>query len=57
MRKNIKVFLKVEEREFTKDIEEVSFDKIPLLDKDSAEILGDRKMGSMVDMVSQFEGR
>ena len=41
--------------EFAKDIEEVSFDQIPLLDKDSAELLGDRKMGSMVDMVSQFE--
>ena len=28
---------------------------IPLLDKDSAALLGDRKMGSLVDMVSQFE--
>lgn len=47
--------LKVEEGEFTKDIEELSFDQIPLLDRDSATILGNRKMGSMVDMVSQFE--
>lgn len=47
--------LKVEEGEFTKDIEELSFDQIPILDKDSAEILGERKMGSMSDMVSQFE--
>ena len=31
------------------------FDQIPLLDRDSATILGNRKMGSMVDMVSQFE--
>ena len=45
----------VENGEFSKDIEELSFDQIPLLDKDSAELLGDRKMGSMVDMVSQFE--
>ena len=37
------------------DIEELSFDQIPLLDRDSATILGNRKMGSMVDMVSQFE--
>ena len=29
--------------------------QIPLLDRDSAAILGNRKMGSMVDMVSQFE--
>lgn len=47
--------LAVENGEFSKDIEELSFDQIPLLDKDSAEILGNRKMGSMVDMVSQFE--
>lgn len=40
---------------FTEDIKQISFDQIPLLDKDSAEILGNRKMGSMVDMVSQFE--
>lgn len=45
----------VEDGEFTRDIEELSFDQIPLLDKDSATLLGNRKMGSMVDMVSQFE--
>lgn len=47
--------LNVQDGEFTKDIEELSFDQIPLLDRDSAQILGNRKMGSMVDMVSQFE--
>lgn len=47
--------LEVEDGEFTKDIEELSYDQIPLLDKDSATLLGNRKMGSMVDMVSQFE--
>ena len=47
--------LDVQEGEFTSDVEETSFDKIPLLDKASAEILGNRKMGSMADMVSQFE--
>ena len=41
--------------DFAADIDEVDFKRIPLLDKDSAEILGNRKMGSMVDMVSQFE--
>ena len=45
----------VEERDFSADIQEVDFGKIPLLDKDSAALLGNRKMGSMVDMVSQFE--
>ena len=44
-----------EERDFTEDIKEISYDQIPLLDKGSAELLGNRKMGSMVDMVSQFE--
>lgn len=53
--KKYQQLLKVEEGEFTKDIEELSFDQIPLLDKDSATLLGNRKMGSMVDMVSQFE--
>lgn len=43
------------ERDFAEDIKEISYDQIPLLDKDSAELLGNRKMGSMVDMVSQFE--
>ena len=53
--KKYQKLMKVEEGEFTEDIKVLSFDKIPLLDKDTAEILGDRKMGSMVDMVSQFE--
>ena len=47
--------LTVEESDFVRDIKEVSFNTIPLLDKSSAELLGNRKMGSMVDMVSQFE--
>lgn len=47
--------LTVENGDFATDIKEVGYDKIPLLDKSSAELLGNRKMGSMVDMVSQFE--
>jgi len=53
--KKYQKLMTVEEGEFAEDVEELSFDKIPLLDKDTAELLGDRKMGSMVDMVSQFE--
>ena len=53
--KKYQKLLDVKDGEFTKDIEELSFDQIPLLDRDSAAILGNRKMGSMVDMVSQFE--
>lgn len=53
--KKYQQLLTVEEREFSTDIKEVSFNQIPILDKDSAELLGNRKMGSMVNMVSQFE--
>ena len=53
--KKYQQLMSVETGEFTKDIEELSFDQIPLLDRDSATLLGNRKMGSMVDMVSQFE--
>lgn len=47
--------LTVEKSEFSKDITQISYDQIPLLDKDSAQILGNRKMGSLVDLASQFE--
>lgn len=53
--KKYQSLLDVETREFTQDIKQVDYNTIPLLDKDSAMLLGDRKMGSMVDMVSQFE--
>lgn len=53
--KKYQKLMKVEQGNFTEDVEELSFDKIPLLDRDTAALLGDRKMGSMVDMVSQFE--
>ncbi|MGI6095998.1 MAG: CvpA family protein [Lachnospiraceae bacterium] len=45
----------LDERAFAEDVEETDFNQIPLLDKDSASLLGNRKMGSMVDMVSQFQ--
>ena len=53
--KKYQALMEPEERNFADDIKEISYDQIPLLDKDSAELLGNRKMGSMVDMVSQFE--
>lgn len=53
--KKYQQLLTVQDGEFTKDIKELSYDQIPLLDRDSASLLGNRKMGSMVDMVSQFE--
>ncbi len=47
--------LTVEDGSFTEDITQISFDKIPTLDRASAEFLGDRQMGTLSDMVSQFE--
>ncbi len=43
-----------ESHEFSEDIKEVDFSKTPLLDKDSSEKLGDRKMGEFTSWVSQF---
>lgn len=53
--KKYQQLLTVQDRDFTTDISEVDYNTIPILDKDSAALLGNRKMGSMVDMVSQFE--
>ena len=47
--------LTVEDGNFNQDIAQISFDKIPTLDRSSAEYLGDRQMGTLSDMVSQFE--
>ena len=44
----------VENSNFKEDISEVDFNHIPLLDKDSSSKLGDRVMGEMTDLVSQF---
>ena len=43
-----------EETNFTDDIKEVDFSKVPLLDKDSSQKLGDRVMGQMSELVSQY---
>ena len=40
---------------FQEDIAEVDFNKLPLLDKKSSEKLGDRVMGGMSDLVSQYD--
>lgn len=40
---------------FSTDVAQVSYDKIPMLDAASAAKLGDRKLGELSDMVSQFE--
>lgn len=47
--------LTVQDGDFVQDIEEISYKEIPVLDKESAIRLGSRKMGSIVEYVSQFE--
>ena len=47
--------LPIESGDFTAEVEEISYDQIPMLDADSAARLGSRKLGELADMVSQFE--
>ncbi len=44
-----------ETSDFTSDVNQISYDQIPMLDKASADRLGDKKLGELSDMVSQFE--
>ena len=47
--------LNVQTGSFIEDVAQISFEDIPTLDRDSANFLGDRQMGTLSDMVSQFE--
>ena len=47
--------LPIQSGDFTAEVEEISYDQIPMLDADSAARLGSRKLGELSDMVSQFE--
>lgn len=49
-----KSLLPIEQGSFAEEIQQITFDQIPMLDKASAAMLGDRKMGDLEDMVSQF---
>lgn len=53
--KKYRQLIQISERNFTEDIQQISYNEIPLLDRGSATLLGSRKMGSMVEYVSQFE--
>ncbi len=44
-----------ESADFFEDNKAVNYQTIPVVDRDSAQRLGDRKMGEIVDYVSQFE--
>ncbi len=47
--------LETTDRDFATDIPEVDYSTIPVIDRDTASILGNRVMGSISDYVSQFE--
>lgn len=47
--------LPIKTGDFASEVEEISYDQIPMLDEDSAMRLGNRKLGELADMVSQFE--
>ena len=47
--------LAVEPGNFATDVDEMTYQRIPMLDADSAKKLGDKKLGELADMVSQFE--
>ena len=47
--------LSVQPGDFASEVDEISYDQIPMLDRESAMKLGDRKLGELSDMVSQFE--
>ena len=47
--------LPIQSGDFSAEVEEISYDQIPMLDANSAALLGNRKLGELADMVSQFE--
>lgn len=47
--------ISVQEGDFSSDVAEISMNQIPVVDKASAQRLGNRKLGEMSDLVSQFE--
>lgn len=44
-----------EDGDFSSDVAEISMSNIPVVDRDTATRLGQRKLGEMSDLVSQFE--
>ena len=53
--KSYSQLLPIQTGDFTQEVDEISYDQIPMLDADSAVLLGNRKLGQLADMVSQFE--
>lgn len=47
--------LQTQDADFTQDIQQVDYSEIPIIDRDSAALLGNRAMGNIPEYVSQFE--
>ena len=47
--------LQTETADFSEDIQQVDYSEIPIIDRDSAALLGNRAMGNIPEYVSQFE--
>ncbi|MEG1436886.1 MAG: CvpA family protein [Oscillospiraceae bacterium] len=53
--KDYSKLIQVDTGNFKKDIEEVDFSRVPMLDAASTAKLADRKLGELEDMISQFD--
>ena len=47
--------LQTQDADFAQDIQQVDYSEIPIIDRDSAALLGNRAMGNIPEYVSQFE--
>ncbi len=47
--------LDTQDADFAQDIQQVDYSEIPIIDRDSAALLGNRAMGNIPEYVSQFE--
>ncbi len=47
--------LSISDGDFAADVAEITMEQIPVVDRDTAMRLGQRKLGEMADLVSQFE--
>lgn len=47
--------LETQDADFAQDIQQVDYSEIPIIDRDSAALLGNRAMGNIPEYVSQFE--
>ena len=53
--KRYKDLITIKDGDFAEDVAEIGMEQIPVVDKDTAQRLGQRKLGEMSDLVSQFE--